>query len=422
MSRETSIPLRPDPYFERSLKHKVMEALEDTPVVCILGPRQCGKTTLVSRIDSERHFISLDNPTYLKLARDDPEGFLSELPERVTIDEMQRAPGLILAIKRSVDYNRLPGRYLLTGSANLLQLPQLADSLAGRMELLQLHPLTESEKEATGGQFIKKWLTGDLRPQVEGIQGLHPSSLPARLLAGGYPEACRRNHARAHEWLRQYIQSIIERDIKDVAKIKDSSDLLNLIELLAERTGSLLNITELAGTLKRARVTVENHLAILERLFLVRRLPAWHRNATKRAVKTQKIHLCDTGLAAALTHLDETEWLSERSRFGHLLESFIVQQLIAQAGWSFPQLRFWHYRDKDKNEVDCVLTLGRKLWGAEIKLSQTVSESDTKGLKQLAKYSGENFQSGIIFYDGNDILTLNHPRLLAVPISKLWEF
>jgi predicted AAA+ superfamily ATPase len=218
------------------------------------------------------------------------------------------------------------------------------------------------------------------------------------------------------------MHAIIERDIKDIAKVKDSSDLLNLIELLAERTGSLLNISELASTLERSRITVENHLAILEKLFLVRKLPAWHRNATKRAVKTQKVHLCDSGLAAALAHLDETGWLTERSRFGHLVESFVVQQLIAQAGWSLPKLRFWHYRDKDKNEVDCVLTQGRKLWGAEIKLSQTVSQSDIKGLKQLARYAGKDFQSGIVFYEGNDILTLGGDRMLAVPIAKLWEF
>lgn len=422
MSRDTPTPLLPNPYFERSLRHKVTTALEDTPVVCLLGPRQCGKSTLVSRIDPERRFISLDNATYLKLAQDDPEGFLAELPERVTIDEIQRAPGLILAIKQSVDHNRLPGRYLLTGSANLLQLPQLADSLAGRMEVLQLHPLTESEKEAADGQFIKRWLGGDLKPQIAGSRVLRPSSLPARMLAGGYPEACRRNQARAQNWLRQYMQAIIERDIKDIAKVKDSSDLLNLIELLAERTGSLLNISELASTLERSRITVENHLAILEKLFLVRQLPAWHRNATKRAVKTQKVHLCDSGLAAALAHMDKTGWLTERSRFGHLLESFVVQQLIAQAGWSLPQLRFWHYRDKDKNEVDCVLTQGRKLWGAEIKLSQTVSQSDAKGLKQLARYAGKDFQSGIVFYEGNDILTLESERILAVPIAKLWEF
>ncbi|MDQ8187682.1 ATP-binding protein [Pelagicoccus sp. SDUM812002] len=421
MSRGKAPSLQPEDYFERGLQPKIIEALKDTPVVCLLGPRQCGKSTLAARLEPSRLFVSLDDAAYLKLAQEDPQGFLAELPDEVTIDEVQRAPGLTLAIKRSVDHDRRPGRYILTGSANLLQLPTLADSLAGRMETLQLHPLTESEKARSEGLFLKKWLAGEIQPKVVGSQAPKSSTLPVRLLLGGYPEACRRSLSRAQDWLRQYLQSIIERDIQDVAKVKDSADLASLMELLAERTATLLNISELAGTLKRSRATVENHLAILEKLFLVRRLPAWHQNATKRAVRTPKIHLCDSGLAAALTHLEADDWLTERPRFGHLLESFIVQQLIAQASWSHPQLRFWHYRDKDKNEVDCVITRGQKVWGVEVKLSQSVSLDDAKGLRRLAGYAKNSFQSGVVFYDGHDILTLGDPRFLAVPISMLWE-
>jgi len=412
---------QPEPYFQRGLQAKVAEALQDTPVVCLLGPRQCGKSTLAARMKPSRLFVSLDDAAYFKLAQQDPQGFLAELRGEVTIDEVQRAPGLTLAIKRSVDHDRRPGRYLLTGSANLLELPNLADSLAGRMETLQLHPLTESEKARADGHFLQKWLAGEIRPKIMGSQPPEPSTLPARLLSGGYPEACRRSPSRAQDWLRQYLQSIIERDIQDVAKVKDISDLAKLMELLAERTATLLNISELANTLNRARVTVEHHLAILEKLFLVRQLPAWHQNATKRAVKTPKVHLCDSGLAAALMHLEADDWLTERPRFGRLLESFIVQQLIAQAGWTHPQLRFWHYRDKDKNEVDCVITRGSKVWGVEIKLSQSVSQADAKGLQRLAQYAKHNFQTGIVFHGGEDILPLGDPRILAVPISKLWE-
>lgn len=421
MSRKELPSSQPEHYLERSLQYKIAQALDDTPVVCLLGPRQCGKSTLAARMEPSRLLVSLDDAAYYKLAQEDPQGFLAGLPDKITIDEVQRAPGLTLAIKRSVDHNRRPGRYLLTGSANLLQLPTLADSLAGRMETLQLHPLTESEKAGAQGRFLQTWLTGELRPKLAGSRPPAPSALPARLLAGGYPEACRRSPLRAQDWLRQYLQSIIERDIQDVAKVKDGADLAKLMELLAERSATLLNISELASTLKRARITVENHLAILEKLFLVRQLPAWHQNATKRAVKTPKVHLCDSGLAAALMHLEAEDWLTERPRFGRLLESFIVQQLIAQAGWSHSSLRFWHYRDKDKNEVDCVLTRGNKVWGVEIKLSQSVSQSDAKGLQRLAEYTKGNFQSGIVFYDGEDILPMGDSRFLAVPISKLWE-
>lgn len=421
MSRQTHSPSNPKPYFERGLQSRILEALQDTPVVCLLGPRQSGKSTLVSRLDPSRQFVSLDDAAYFKLAREDPQGFLAGLSDEVTIDEIQRAPGLTLAIKRSVDHDRRPGRYLLTGSANLLQLPHLADSLAGRMETLQLHTLTESEKAGTRGLFLQKLLAGEIKTNLAGSRPPEPSILPGKLVSGGYPEACRRSPSRAQDWLRQYLQSVIERDIRDVARVKDGSDLAKLMELLAERSATLLNIAELSTSLKRARVTVENHLAILEKLFLVRQLPAWHENATKRAVKTPKIHLYDSGLAAALMHLEMEDWLRERDRFGRLLESFVLQQLHAQAGWSHPHLRFWHYRDKEKNEVDCVITRGRKVWGVEVKLSQSLSSKDARGLHRLAEYAKGNFQMGIVFYDGNDTYPLGDSGFLAVPIAKLWE-
>lgn len=423
MSRtyKPSFLAKPDVYLPRGLRESLITALADTPVVSLLGPRQCGKSTLAANLDPARLFVSLDDAAYLKLALEDPQGFVSEMPKRVTIDEVQRAPGLTLAIKRSVDHDRRPGRFLLTGSANLLQLPNLADSLAGRMECLYLHPLSESEKHRAPGKFLSLWLAGKIKAEIAGSKEPEPSILPDRLLQGGYPEACRRPVERAQAWLQQYVQSIIERDIDDVAQVKDGADLARLLTLMAERTATLLNISELATSLGRARQTIDHHLAILEKLFLIRRLPAWHLNATKRAVRTPKIHLCDSGLAAALGGLHPDDWLTERSRFGHLLESFIVQQLIVQAGWAHPQLRFWHYRDKDKNEVDCVITRGSRVWGVEIKLSQSVGQADAKGLKRLASYAGSNFQSGILFYDGSDILPLGDERFLAVPIAKLWE-
>jgi predicted AAA+ superfamily ATPase len=327
----------------------------------------------------------------------------------------------VLAIKRAVDSDRRPGRFLLTGSANLLQLPQLADSLAGRMECLYLQPFAEAEKEASPGKFLQTWLAGELRVEMTGSRSPGPSELPGRLVSGGYPEASRRSPARARQWLRQYLASIIERDIHDVAMIRDGESLGRLLELLSHRTAGLLNVSELSIVSGSTRRTIEHHLSILEKLFLVRQLPAWHRNATKRLTKSPKIHLGDSGLAAMLSGLTVGEWLSERGRFGHLLESFVLQQLIALAGWTDPDLRFWHYRDKDQAEVDIVLSRGGKIWAAEIKSSRTVGNSDTKGLQRLAALEGDRFQSGIVFYDGDSILPLCNGAFLAVPISKLWE-
>lgn len=408
-------------YLKRMVVAAVEEALEDTPVVCLLGPRQCGKTTLVIKLAPERAYFSLDDANLLQAAKEDPQGFLLQLPERVTIDEVQRVPELLLAIKRSVDENRLPGRFLLTGSANLLAMPQLADSLAGRMEVVYLHPFAEVEKEKGNGDFLEGWLSLGLKPSLIPRRSGETFDLPDRIVYGGYPEPNRRKIARARQWHRQYLRAIIERDIHDVARVKEGGDVLRLLEMLAFRNAKLLNVTELSKALRLDRQTVERYLSILEKVFLVRRLPAWHRNAAKRLVKTPKVYLCDSGIAATLSELKPDDWNARRSEFGHLLEAFVVQQLIAEAGWTDLDLRFWHYRDKDKVEVDCVITRGSKVWGVEVKAAATVRSSDGKGLRRLAEQVGEDFQSGIVLYEGSSILSLGSSKLWAVPFSELWK-
>jgi hypothetical protein len=407
----------------RGLQYALQEAMADTPVVCLLGPRQCGKSTLARTMDASRHYLSLDDVDLLAAARRDPKGFIGQWQGNITLDEIQRAPELLLTIKRAVDENRRPGRFLLIGSANLLQLPHLPDSLAGRMECLYLHTLTESEKARAEGQFLSKLLTGKLLDHSSFREdSMTPSSLPGRIVAGGYPEPQGRLPVRARQWHRQYLSSVIDRDVHDVARVRDSREIARLLEILAHQSGNLLNTSSLANDLQLDRQTVERYLAVLERLFLVRRLPPWHHNAAKRLIKTPKIHLVDSGLATSLAGISSGDWLTRRDKFGHLLESFILQQLIAQAGWTDPDLRFWHYRDKDQVEVDVVLTRGNKVWGVEIKASATLHHADGIGLRRLAAQSGNDFQSGIIFYDGANVLQLDGPKILAVPIHLLWEW
>lgn len=212
----------------------------------------------------------------------------------------------------------------------------------------------------------------------------------------------------------------MERDARDIARINDTDDVARLLELLAHRTAELLNASSLANDLDVDRQTVARHLSVLERLFLIRVLPAWHRNSAKRLIKAPKVHLCDSGVAATLADLSPDDWNAKRARFGHLLESFVVQQLVAQAGWTDPDLRFWHYRDKDQVEVDCVITRGRKVWGIEVKASATVSSSDGRGLRRLAEQAGRDFQGGVVFYDGESVVPLGVSGFLAVPLKKLW--
>ena len=334
---------------------------------------------------------------------------------------MTRAPQRLVAIKRAVDETRRPGRFLLTGSANLLQLPHLPDSLAGRMECLNLHPLTESEKSRAPGEALRRLLANDWADNTVREEPLGPSSLPGRIVCGGYPEPQNRGWARARQWHRNYLKAIIDRDVHDVALVRDSAEVARLLEFLAHQTANLLNTSSLATDLKLDRQTVERYLVVLERLFLVRRLPPWHRNSAKRLIKTPKVHLVDSGLASSLAGISTDDWLTKREKFGHLLESFVLQQLIAQAGWTDPDLRFWHYRDKDQVEVDVVITRGAKVWGVEVKSSSKLHPSDGNGLRRLAAQSGSDFQSGVIFYDGPLVIKLGNPKILAVPIKALWE-
>lgn len=409
-----------DDWFPRPMAIPLAEAMKDTPVICLLGPRQSGKSSLVRRAFPERAYVTFDDPALREAAAGDPAGFVAKLPDVVTLDEVQRAPGILPAIKMAVDAGRRPGRFLLTGSANLMLLPSVSESLAGRMEIVRLHPLTEAEKERKPGRFLHELLARSLEGRI--VQGdADPSDLIDRLLRGGYPEAVRREHlARVRQWHRDYLTSLVERDAHDVANLRNLDHLARLLTLLSGQTAQLLTIETLARQLAIRRETVQNNLSALERLFLVRRLPAWHRNEARRLIKAPKVHLADSGLAATLAGLEPEDWNTRREHFGHLLESFVVQQITAQAGWTDPDLRFWHYRDKDQVEVDLVITRGRKTWGVEVKAGAAVRSADGQGLRRLADQCGKDFQGGVILYAGTSTLPTTDARVLAVPMADLW--
>jgi predicted AAA+ superfamily ATPase len=405
--------------YPRYIAPAIKTALADTPVVCLLGPRQAGKTTLARQLEPERAYFSFDDRGLLEAAQLDPIGFVQLLPDRVILDEVQRVPELLPAIKTVVDQHRDPGRFLLTGSANLLLLSTVSESLAGRMKVIRLFPLTESEKQRGQYRLLEALLANTIRPSIAEQQST-VAELAAAICQGGYPEPLTRNPTRARQWYRQYLQAIIQRDVKDVAAIRDEDELYRLVKLLSSRTANLLNVSNLAQVLGMRRETVEKYLAILERLFLVRRLPAWHRNTSKRLVKTPKIHVIDSGLAATLNRLDSGNWLAQGTEFGALLETFVVQQLLCQASWTGNDLQFFHYRDKDKVEVDLVIEQGRKVWGVEVKRAATIRAKDANGLARLKAKSGHHFRGGIVLYTGAHCISLPVEHCFAVPFGKLW--
>lgn len=408
----------PDGWLPRRMADRIHEAMADTPVVCLLGPRQSGKTSLVRRAFPKRAYFSFDDDDLRRIARDDPKGFIQSLPEQVTLDEVQRAPEVLRPIKMAVDENRRPGRFLLTGSANLLLLPSVSESLAGRIEFVHLQPLTEAEVERKQGSLLRTFMAGELRPAIRPVRP-DAADLVRRVLRGGYP-GLPRHASKVRRWHRDYLKALIEKDARDAANLRNLDHLARLLALLSARTAQLLEIEGVARQLGIRRETVQNNLAALERLFLVRRISAWHSNEARRLVKAPKIHVVDSGLAASLARLEADDWTARRGKFGPIVESFAVQQIIAQADWTDPGLDFWYYRDRDQFEVDLVMTRGRKTWGIEIKAGASLSPADSAGLRRLADHCGKDFAGGMILYAGEHVYPAGDPRIRSVPLSHLW--
>ncbi|MAR90078.1 MAG: AAA family ATPase [Pseudomonadales bacterium] len=406
--------------YPRHLQPKLEEALSDTPVLCVLGPRQVGKSTLCQQLAAERHYLTFDDHTILTAAQQDPTGFIQSLPEYVTLDEIQRVPELLLAIKAEVDRNRKPGRFLLTGSANLLLLPKVKESLAGRIEILNLMPLTELEKAQCLPSFLAQLFSQTLKSSITASQQ-ELTGIAERVCQGGYPEPNTRTPGRARQWFKQYLHTIIQNDVKDIASIRDEDELYRLAELLALRTGSLLNINSIATDLKMRRETADKYLSILEHLYLVYRLPAWHSNQSKRLIKAPKLHMVDSGLAAAFNNLKAEDWHNFSTNFGPLLETFVIQQIRAQADWLEEPVRLSHYRDKDQVEVDLVIEHGRDVYGIEVKKAASIQAKDGEGLQRLAHQAGKHFKGGVLLYCGNNAIPLKTEHCLAAPIEWLWR-
>lgn len=410
------------PLYERFAEEAVQEALQDTPVVLIHGSRQCGKTTLAQVIGGRQsyHYISFDDDNQLQAAQADPVGFVQSLPERTILDEIQRTPELFAAIKASVDQNRIPGRFILTGSANILLLPKLADSLAGRMEIIRLRPLAQCEISGIKPAFIRQLFEADFgTASNRGVYSRLGESVAEIICRGGYPAAIvRRTPKRRTTWYRNYITTIIQRDVHDIARIHNLDILPKLFTVAAGQTARLFVASELASPFSLSRPTIREYLALLEQLFLIEQLQPWHNNHLSRLIKTPKLHLADTGLACALLGINGEMLWQDKPLLGQLLETFVYQELRKYADWHEEDLTFHHFRNKDKVEVDIIIERGRQLAGIEIKAAATVTQRDFKGLHKLKDACGKRFSAGVVFYDGDSILPFGD-RLFAVPVSLL---
>lgn len=408
-------------FVPRRAASAIADALDDTRVVLVNGARQAGKSTLVRAVAGKRaaEWRDLDLPQDRQSALEDPVGFVS-FDGLMVIDEIQRAPELLLAIKAKVDAYPRPGRFLLTGSSRLLGLRDLPDTLPGRMETVELWPFSQGEIDRSADSFVDTAfrLGSDLRHE----SAVTRADYSDRLVRGGLPEAVARTDTRRRgKFLDAYVQNLIERDVRQLTEIERAPQLAALIRLLAARSGLLVAPGSLESDLQISRPTVARYMRLLEEVFLIKRIPGWSRNLGTRATAAPKLIFVDSGIAARLLALDSHALRRPGAPFGPLLEGFVLSELARQLTWSQELADLYHYRDHNKVEVDGVLENRQgQVIGIEVKAASTVRSEDFSGLRQLAGKLGVDFLVGVVLYTGNATLPFG-PKLRAMPVSAIWQ-
>ncbi len=407
---------------KRNIIADIQKGLADTPAILINGARQTGKSTLMKALLGGKeagHYFSLDDATVLNRAIQSPKLFLQSLSKPVGIDEVQRAENLFLALKELIDDDRKPGEYLLTGSANVLDLPKIADSLAGRIEIHPLWPLSQGELIGRKEAFVDT-LFGEEIPDA--IPGVRFDELLNKVQVGGYPEVVsRRDPERREAWFRSYITLLLEKDVRDLANISGLTQIPDLLSLLATRVGGLINTADISRTLGIPNTTLKSYMSLLDTLFLTVKLPAWSRNIGKRLIKSPKGYLNDTGLLCYLLGVDGDYLSTQRHVLGALIENFVVMEIKKQCTWSKTLPKLYHFRTSYGEEVGLVLEKRNgQLVGIEIKVSENITSKHLSGLQLLQSQYPEHFHRGVVLYLGDKVIPMGE-KIHAMPLSALWE-
>ncbi|MGE5280768.1 MAG: ATP-binding protein [Chloroflexota bacterium] len=407
---------------KRAITPSLLTALGDTPVVTLVGARQTGKSTLVTDLAEHgfrAEYVTLDDPTELAAARSDPVSFVDRFDGPAILDEVQRAPEIFRPIKVTVDRDRRPGRFLLTGSANVLFVPSVADALAGRMEVLTLWPFSAAELQGQPEKRFVELLFGD-EPAPK-VAKLELGDLVSRTLTGGFPEVvAREDDERRRAWFSNYLATILDRDVRAMSDIERLEQLPALLAAIALRSRGPLNKSGLSQDLGIPNSTIDRYLALLERVFLVCRFAAWHNRLGPRLVKAPKLLVSDSGLLCRLLRFDRERLLEDNAARGVALEAYVGMELVKAAALAGGGTEVLHYRTSKGTEIDFVVEAeDGRVAAVEVKSAATVDARDFKRFEALERTIGDRFARGVVLYTGDSAVPFGE-RLAAWPVSALW--
>jgi len=406
----------------RHAEARVAEALTDTRIVAVEGPRQAGKSTLCTKIGAElgMRIVTLDDPSTLRVALDDPSGFVADLSGCAFVDELQRAPELVLALKNAVDRDPRPGRFLVSGSASLLLAPRIGDSLAGRVERVPLRPFTQAELAGNGvpGWLDELW-EGSAPPNVESAAEGR-SAHTERIVTGGFPAVVARPMRRRRAWFEDYLAALIARDVPDIVDVRRPDLLPALLAHLAAGSGSPISMRPIARALAADEKTVRAYVRLLELLHLVVSVPAWTPGLAARAARAPRLFVEDSGLLTYLLDANATRIAGDDTLSGRAYESFAAMELQRLLPHTTTAPRLRHWRGPHGEEVDIVLEdRSGRIIGVEIKSGATVRRSDLRGMSKLRELAGERFLAGLMLCTTRQTLPLGS-RTWALPLETLW--
>jgi hypothetical protein len=407
--------------YVRWQKKNIDAALNTRRVLLLSGARQCGKTTLAKPLASkDTEYRTLDDVALRQLAESDPSGFVKHAGKTLIIDEIQRAPALLSAIKMVVDEDTRSGQYLLTGSANIQSIPGAQESLAGRISKIRLRPLAQGELLGVKPNFLAAAFNQSFAQRTKKAYGR--DAILKMAFQGGFPEAIKLKAENRGNWHRDYIGALLDRDLKDIAKITRHNAMRELVNILAAWSGKFMDISAIGAGLSIQRPTIESYINALESLYIVERVKPWTNTDYGRVGKQEKLFMTDCGLMASILrwHIEQVEFDADRS--GKLIETFVFNELAAQIDASSGEYELSHYRDREQREIDFLIQRDdQALVGIEVKAGSVIGDSDFKHLKWFKENIAKQRPFiGIVLYSGEFTGAMGH-NLWAVPFGSLWE-